>query len=77
MHFTAFFTFALLGAAAASPVLEARQKDGDLGSGGNFLTAQIYCPLYKYCKDYGITRAQCNADCCDIKTGWGRGCPGK
>ncbi|KAB2573262.1 hypothetical protein BFW01_g1956 [Lasiodiplodia theobromae] len=95
MQLTALFTFLLLGAASANPVLEARQKDGEctekynccyssrdacnrqLGGWANFLTAQMYCPLHKYCIDYGITRKQCNADCCDIKTGWGRGCPGK
>ncbi|KAF4988687.1 hypothetical protein FDECE_14960 [Fusarium decemcellulare] len=38
----------------------------------------IYCPLHKYCAtSYNIPRTKCNADCCSISTGWGRGCPGK
>ncbi|KAL3419553.1 hypothetical protein PVAG01_08051 [Phlyctema vagabunda] len=38
----------------------------------------IYCNLHKYCAtDYNIPRTKCNADCCSISTGLGRGCPGK
>ncbi|KAM0290825.1 hypothetical protein ACHAPQ_011444 [Fusarium lateritium] len=39
---------------------------------------QIYCPLMKYCAtSYNIPRSKCNADCCSISNGLGRGCPGK
>ncbi|KAK1715559.1 uncharacterized protein BDZ83DRAFT_635408 [Colletotrichum acutatum] len=42
------------------------------------LSGNIYCPLHKYCAtDYNIPRTKCNADCCSISNGLGRGCPGK
>ncbi|ENH98539.1 hypothetical protein COCC4DRAFT_182628 [Bipolaris maydis ATCC 48331] len=31
--------------------------------------------LWTLCEEVNVTRKQCDADCCDIKTGWGRGCP--
>ncbi|KAH7368420.1 hypothetical protein B0T11DRAFT_326607 [Plectosphaerella cucumerina] len=43
-----------------------------------YVSGNIFCPLHKYCAtDYNIPRSKCNADCCSISTGWGRGCPGK
>ncbi|OLN97997.1 hypothetical protein CCHL11_06811 [Colletotrichum chlorophyti] len=28
-----------------------------------------------FCKNRGITSQQCDADCCDTRTGWGKPCP--
>ncbi|XPS76719.1 hypothetical protein M3J09_008766 [Ascochyta lentis] len=43
-----------------------------------WLGGNMFCQLHKYCAtDYNIPRSQCNADCCSISTGAGRGCPGK
>ncbi|KAH9879296.1 hypothetical protein J1614_002735 [Plenodomus biglobosus] len=43
-----------------------------------YTAGQIFCPLHKICTTaYGIPRTKCNADCCSISTGLGRGCPGK
>ncbi|EOA83048.1 uncharacterized protein SETTUDRAFT_23023 [Exserohilum turcica Et28A] len=28
-----------------------------------------------WCSDVGITKAQCDADCCSVSTGYGRSCP--
>ncbi|KAF6812268.1 hypothetical protein CPLU01_05831 [Colletotrichum plurivorum] len=28
-----------------------------------------------FCKNIGIDRTRCDADCCDPRTGWGKPCP--
>ncbi|GJC81424.1 hypothetical protein ColTof4_03216 [Colletotrichum tofieldiae] len=28
-----------------------------------------------FCKNIGIDRTRCDADCCDPRTGWGKACP--
>ncbi|KAK1469623.1 hypothetical protein CMEL01_01390 [Colletotrichum melonis] len=72
-----------VGTAIANPArLENRQKAPGVGDPNaqqyGTLPGNIYCPLHKYCAtDYNIPRTKCNADCCSISNGLGRGCPGK